>query len=167
MVESINVTFDERSDIPSELTNSNSSSLKESSSVSTNTYIKTDLDILFENFYDEFFTPKRVDVSISDNWEFQEEDTHNSEVNVQNVNATQTNSEQTPSPESEDISYDVSEPSSSNVISVNSDTDLDSVHVIEDSDSSQQNEQVIHPHLTKWTRNHPIHQVIGNPQIPV
>ena len=39
--------------------------------------------------------------------------------------------------------------------------------VIEDSGSSQQNEQVVHPHITKWTRNHPIHQVIGDPQLPI
>ena len=58
---------------------------------------------------------------------------------------------------------------SSNVILASSDvhTNSDPVIVIEDSGSSQQNEQVVHPHLTKWTRNHPIHQVIGDPQLPI
>ena len=50
VVESVNVTFDETSDIPSELISPNSSLIKDSSSVSETTYIKTDLDILFENF---------------------------------------------------------------------------------------------------------------------
>ena len=39
--------------------------------------------------------------------------------------------------------------------------------MIEDSGSSQHNEQAVHPHLTKWTKNHPIHQVIGDPHLPV
>ena len=89
-------------------------------------------------------------------------------MNVQDVDTILPDSEQISPIDSENISNH-SEPSTSNVISISSDVQADSdpVMVIEDSGSSQQNEQVVHPHITKWTRNHPIHQAIGDPQLPI
>ena len=50
---------------------------------------------------------------------------------------------------------------------INTDIDQDSVSVVKGSDSSQHNVQDVHLDLTKWTKDHPIHQVIGDPNLPV
>ena len=46
-------------------------------------------------------------------------------------------------------------------------SDQNSENVLEDSKSSSDNVQEFHPHMTKWTKDHLIHQVIGYPSLPV
>ncbi|KAJ9535546.1 hypothetical protein OSB04_un001319 [Centaurea solstitialis] len=181
---------------------------KDGASTSTNNF--SDLDLLFENFYNEYFGSSSSDSTTNNNSSYIHRDTT---MNVQepvsisgpststisedtsNVESPQVQTSIIPIPENQEIipivdssqiqeadigsSEDISDPIpirmessfddySQDLQIVPSFESLQDVPISSYTDSSY-DLQLYRPlpHTTKWTRDHPLHQIIGDPNAPV
>ena len=186
--ESVNVHFDEISGMTLELHNSgldikenNASASHKSetqqSDSNSNSSAISDLDLLFEHFYDEFFGTSRhqptstdnveiitPDSSVSESPVFDSPSTESPPTEIDTSSPTTTVSVQEPTiviqlPPLDDDAQQYITPALENLVPSTSHTYVD--HSLDDN---------VHqpvPHDRKWTRSHPSSQVIGDPSASV
>ncbi|KAJ9550150.1 hypothetical protein OSB04_014195 [Centaurea solstitialis] len=145
---------------------------KKQDGASTSTNNLSDLDLLFENFYNEYFGSSSSDSTTNNN----SSDIHRETiVNVQEPVSisgptTSTISEDTSSVESPQVQNSIIPiPENQEIIPIVDssqvqEADIGSIHT--DSSYDLQLYRPL-PHTTKWTRDHPLHQIIGDPNAPV
>nr|GEX51780.1 hypothetical protein [Tanacetum cinerariifolium] len=172
--ESVNVNFDEISEMASkqfslepDLTNLNETKKSSNQSVSqVSETSKKDLEDLFQKFYDEYFDSSKIMNSSTTNVEnsnveipSNEEVFHEKEVGVPSSNTQSISNNMVPNVDEastlhnvfnerlEDAYFDVS----------TSFHDPSNVHTFYQP----------YPHEKKWTKDHPLHQIIGDPKSSV
>ncbi|KAJ9560650.1 hypothetical protein OSB04_005810 [Centaurea solstitialis] len=135
---------------------------KDGASTSTNNI--SDLDLLFENFYTEYFGSSSSDSTTNNNSSSIHRDTT---VNVQepvslSAPTTSTISEDTSSVESSQVQ--------TSIIPISENQEIIPIDVPTSSYIDSGYDLQLYrplPHTTKWTRDHPLHQIIGDPNAPV
>ncbi|KAJ9560566.1 hypothetical protein OSB04_005726, partial [Centaurea solstitialis] len=166
---------------------------KQKDGASTSTNNLSDLDLLFENFYNEYFGSSSSDSTTNNNSYYIHRDTT---VNVQEPvsisgPSTSTISEDTSSVESPQVQNSIIPlPENQEIIPIVDSSQIQEADIGSSEDISypipirmestfddySQDLQIVPsfdpckmplPHTTKWTRDHPLHQIIGDPNAPV
>ncbi|KAI3758690.1 hypothetical protein L6452_06261 [Arctium lappa] len=126
------------------------SNVSSSDKASTSTSHLSELDLLFEHFYDEFLGSKVSRPVVIDSFEeSSEHQTITSDVSTELVTPVQTETQLVEDAQNDDQTEDVQQ---------------------DDGYLDDQNDQSTHtppPHTNKWTKEHLMHQIIGNPSKPV
>ena len=170
ITESINVSFDEKGDIASEssrsepvLTGARVSEQLHSSAIQNDqasdlSNTQTDLDILFENFYNEYFEAPNQSASVSG---------VNANMPIQ-ISDTSTDIPSNTTPDSHSSPIIISTDSSASTHDIFDTSDGQSLtEEVEEQQSENEsvepesvNDQEIIPHVTKWTAHHQFHKLL-------
>nr|GEZ69687.1 retrovirus-related Pol polyprotein from transposon TNT 1-94 [Tanacetum cinerariifolium] len=171
--ESVNVNFDEILEMPSKFSLepglSNLNEMRKSSNPSVSQVsetLKKDLEDLFHNFYDEYFDASKIMKSSTMNVETSniEIPLHEEEVFHEKVRVPSSNTQSI----SNNMVPNVDKASSSHNVFIER---LEDAYV--DASTSFHNPCNVHtfyqpyPHEKKWTKDHPLHKIIGDPKSSV